>query len=167
VHNDLGNHAKEEKLDEANGEAEAGPVVSVLHNLETVTLEVNIAIKVLLVEGLHGDLLVALVLVSVGLLLEVEVLLDGTAREADLFVLSGGDGRDDQPEETENGEIDDQGKEDGGLETTTDLPADVPWDNDEGGDQGIVVEGISTRAIGREGSVVNCRELEVKVLEAF
>lgn len=162
MHNDLGNHAKEEKLDEANGEAEAGPVVSVLHNLETVTLEVDIAVKVLLVEGLHGDLLVTLVLVFVGLLLEVEVLLDGTAREAGLFVLSGGDGRDDQPEETEDGEIDDEGKEDGRLETTTDLPADVPGDNDEGGDQGVVVEGISTRAIGREGSIVDGRELEMK-----
>lgn len=165
VHNDLGNHAKEEKLDETNGEAEAGPVVSVLHNLETVTLEVDVAVEVLLVESFHGNLLMTLVLVSVGLLLEVEVLLDGTARESNLVVLSGRDGRDDQPPGAEKGEISKEGKEDGSLETTTDLPAEVPGDKDEDGDQAIVVEGIGTRAIGREGSIVNSRELEESVLE--
>lgn len=165
MHNDLGNHAKEEKLDETNGEAEAGPVVSVLHNLETVALKVHVTVEVLLVESFHGNLLVTLVLVSVGLLLEVEVLLDGTTRESNLVVLSGRDGRDDQPPGAEKGEISKEGKEDGSLETTTDLPAEVPGDKDEDGDQAIVVEGIGTRTIGREGSIVNSRELEENVLE--
>ena len=159
VHNDLGNHAKEEELDETKSEAKVGPVMAVLHDLEAVTLEVNIAVEVLLVESLHGDLLVAAVLVSVGLLLEVEVFLNGAARKADLLILSGGDSGDDQPPGTENREVDKEGKEDGGLEAAANLPAQVPGDNDEGRDQRIVVEGIGTRAIRRERSIVNGRTL--------
>jgi hypothetical protein len=157
VHDNLGNHAKEEELDESNGETEAGPVMTVLHGLEAVTLEVDIAVKVHLVEGLHGDLVVATVLDTVGLLLEVEVELDTTVRKADLVVLARADGRDNKPPNGEHRKIDDEGEEDGGLEATTKLPAEPPRDQSQEGDENIVVEGIGTRPIGGKGSVLDGR----------
>jgi hypothetical protein len=155
VHDNLRNHAKEEELDETNGEAEAGPVVAVHHNLEAVTLEVNIAIEVHLVEGLHGDLVAATVLEAVGLLLELEVVLDTTVRKANLLILARADGGDDKPPSGEQGKIDDEGEEDGGLESTANLSAEEPRDSYQDGDEDIVVEGIGTRAIGRKRSVLD------------
>lgn len=155
MHDNLRNHAKEEELDETNGEAEAGPVVAVLHNLEAVTLEVNITIEVHLVEGLHGDLVAATVLEAVGLLLELEVVLDTTVRKANLLILARADGGDDKPPSGEQGKIDDEGEEDGGLESTANLAAEEPRDSYQDGDEDIVVEGIGTRAIGRKRSVLD------------
>jgi hypothetical protein len=167
VHDNLGNHAKEEELNEANGEAEAGPVMTVFHSLEAVTLEVDIAVKVHLVEGLHGDLVVATVLDTVGLLLEVEVVLDTTVRKANLVILARADGRDNKPPNGEHRKIDDEGEEDGGLEATTKLPAEPPRDQGQEGDENIVVEGIGTRTIGGKGSVLDgrvlSREMQVSI----
>lgn len=159
VHDDLRKHAKEEELQEANSEAEVGPVMTILHNVKAVTLEVDISIKVLLVEGLHGDLVVATVLVSVGLLLEVEVVLDGAAGELNLLGLAGRYGRDDQPPNGEDRKIDEDGKEDGSLEATSDLPAEVPGNQNEDRDQDIVVEGIGARAVSGKGGISDGREL--------
>lgn len=159
MHDDLRDHAKEEELDEANGEAEAGPVMAVLHNLEAVTLEVNITIKVHLVESLHGDLVVATVLEAVGLLLELEVVLNTTVRKANLLILARADGGDYKPPSGEQGKIDDEGEEEGGLESTANLSAEEPRDKDQDGDEDIVVEGIGTRAIGRERSILDGRIL--------
>lgn len=155
MHNDFGKHAKEEELDQANGESEARPVVAVLESLETVALEVDVTVKVHLVEGLHGDLVVAAVLEAVRVLLEVEIMLDATAREAGLFVLAGAQGGNDQPPGAEEGEIDDEGKEDGGFEATADLPAHPPWDQSEDRDEDVVVERVGAGAISGEGSVVD------------
>lgn len=159
MHDNLRNHAKEEELDEANGEAEAGPVVAVLHNLEAVTLKVNITIEVHLVEGLHGDLVATTVLEAVGVLLELEVVLDTTVRKANLLILARADRGDYKPPSGKQGKIDDEGEEDGGLESTTNLSAEEPRDKDQDGDENIVVEGIGTRAIGRERGVLDGRVL--------
>lgn len=160
MHDDLGDHAKEEELDEANGEAEASPVMAVLHDLEAVTLEVDFAVKVHLVEGLHGDLVVAAVLEAVRLLLEVEVELDRATRQTDLLGLAGADGGNDQPPDGEEGKVNNESEEDGGLEATTDLPAHVPGHNGEDGDQDIVVEGVGTRAVGGKRSILDGGELK-------
>jgi hypothetical protein len=71
MHDHLGEESKKEEADEANGEAEASPVVAVLEGLEGISLEVNLTIKVHLVEGLHCDLGLATVLEAIGLVLEV------------------------------------------------------------------------------------------------
>lgn len=92
MHNDLGNHASEEELDQAESEAEAGPVVAVLQNLKAVTVEVNLAVKVHLMEGLHGDLVLASILGLILGLLEGEVVLDRAAGELGLLILAGGKG---------------------------------------------------------------------------
>lgn len=128
VHDNLGDHAKEEELDEADSEAEAGPVMAELHNIEAIALEVDLAVKVHLVESLHGDLAVATVLEAVRVLLELEVVLDASTGEAGLLILAGANGGDDQPEGAEEGKVDNEGEEDGGLDATTELPAHVPGD---------------------------------------
>ena len=123
VHDELGNHTEEEVADKTNGEAEASPVVAVLHDLEAVALELDVAVKVHLVKGLHGDAVGATVLVAVRLLLEVEVELDGTAGKASLVGLARADGGDDEPVGSQEREVDNQGEEEGGLEATAHLPA--------------------------------------------
>lgn len=122
MHDHFGKHAKKEVLDQANGEAEAGPIVAVLHDLQAVAIEVDITVKVHLVEGLHGDLVFAMVLGLVLGLLEGEVVLDRLARVAGLFVLARADGRDDEPETGQQRNSGQEGKEDGRLETTSNLP---------------------------------------------
>lgn len=91
MHDDLRNHAEKEELDQTNGEAEAGPVMPVLHDLEAVTVEVDVAVKVHLMEGLHRDLVLAMVLALVLGLLEREVMLNRAPRKLGLLILAGAD----------------------------------------------------------------------------
>lgn len=159
MHDNLGHHAKQEELDKANGEAEADPVMTLLHNLKAVTLELNVAVKVHFVESLHGNLVGATVLETVGILLELEVVLDTTVGKANLLILARADRRDDQPPGSEHRKIDNDSEEEGGLEATTKLPAEPPGNDGQDGDEDIVVEGVGTRAIGGKGSVLDGRVL--------
>lgn len=102
VHDDLGNHVEEEILAKTDGEAEAGPVMPILQNLEGVAVEVDVSVEVHLVEGLYGDLALATVLELVGLILEGQVVLDRSAGISSLLILSGTDGRYGQPEGSED-----------------------------------------------------------------
>lgn len=70
MHDDFGHHAGQEEPEKTNGEAEASPVMSVFHDLESVSIEVDLAVEVHLVESLHWDLVPAPVFLSVRLLLE-------------------------------------------------------------------------------------------------
>lgn len=122
MHDDLGNHAEEEVLDQANGEAEVGPVMAELHDLEAVSVKVDVAVKVHLVEGLHGHLVLAMVLGLVLGLLEGEVVLDALARVLCLFVFARADGGDNQPVGSQQRKTGEEGEEDGSLKTTANLP---------------------------------------------
>ena len=75
MHEHLGKEAGQEEPIEADCELEAGPVVSVFHDFERVTIEVDVAIEVHLVKGLHWDLASSAVLQCVVLIAEVEVVL--------------------------------------------------------------------------------------------
>lgn len=159
MHDELGNHAREEVSDQANSEAEASPVMAVLHHLETVALEVDLTIEVHLVEGLHGDLVLATVFETVGLLLEVKVVLDASVRESGLVSLPRADGGDNEPESSEKGQIDQNREEDKGLEATADLPFHVKRDNNEDGDEEDVAEGVGAGAVGWERGILDGGEL--------
>lgn len=100
VHDDFRDHAKNEVLAKAPGEAEAGPVMSILHDVQAVTVKVNLVVEVHLLERLQGNSVLSIVLGSVGLLLECEVVLDGTAGVLGLLVLSWRQGRNSDPEGT-------------------------------------------------------------------
>lgn len=159
MHDHLGNHASEEEADQTNSEAEASPVMTVLEDLKSIALEVNLTVKVHLVEGLHGDLVLATVLGLVGLVLELEVVLNALVGETSLLILAGANGRDNQPEGSEEREVDEDGEEDKSLEATTDLPLQIVRDTDEDGDEEGVAERVGTRAVRRERSIGNGRRL--------
>lgn len=122
VHDDLGNHVEEKILAEADGEAEAGPVMPILQNLEGIAVEVDISVEVHLVEGLYGNLAFATVLELVGLVFESEVVLDRSAGISGLLILSGTDGRDSQPERSEDWGEQKQAEKYSRLEATPDPP---------------------------------------------
>ena len=122
MHENLGDHASNKELDQAIGETEAGPVVAVLHDVEAVAVEVNLLVEVHLVEGLHGDLVVAAVLELVLGLLEGEVVLHRATGESGLLILARREHGVANPEGGQQREGGEEGKEEGGLETTADLP---------------------------------------------
>jgi len=62
--------------------------MSVFHYLQRIAIEVNLAIEVHIVEGLHGNLAGASVLELVGFVLEGQVVFDRATRERGLFVLA-------------------------------------------------------------------------------
>lgn len=88
MHDKLGNHAQQKKLDQTKGEPKAGPVVTVLHDFKAVAFEVDIAIKVHFVKRLHGDLVGSAILDTIGLFFEVEIELDGSTRKLRLLIAS-------------------------------------------------------------------------------
>ncbi len=91
MHDDLGHHAKEEVLAKTDGETEACPVVSVLQNFKSIAVEIDISVKVHLIESLYGNLVLAVVLGLVSRIFESEVVLDGSAGVFGLLILSGAD----------------------------------------------------------------------------
>lgn len=155
VHDELRNHAQQKVLDQADGEAEASPVVTVLEDLEAVALEVDVTVKVHLVEGLHGDLVGAMVLGTVGLLLELEVVLNGTAGVLGLGVLAGRDGGDSKPPAGQDGKIKEDGEEDEGLDAAANLPPQPEGNAKQEGEQDLVVEGVGAWSIRWEGSILD------------
>lgn len=159
MHQHLRDETKEEVLVETHGEAEVGPVVSELQSLQGITLEVHLAIEVLLVEDLHGNLALATVGSTIMLAVEVQVVLDGATSILGLFVLAGRNGRGDGPEAHQNGDGGEDGEEDGGVETTTDLAGEVPWDKDEESEEEGVGEAIATLRIRGDGGIFDGRIL--------
>jgi len=131
VQQHLRNEAEQEVLKETHGELEVGPIVTVLESLQSIAFEVNLAVEVLLVEDLHGDLALAVVSGTVVLTVEVQVVLNGAAAILGLLSLAGGDGRGDGPESHKNGDCSEDGKEDGGVEASTDLAGQVPGHHDQ------------------------------------
>ena len=162
VHDHLGHHTSEEEPEEGEGEAEAGPVVTVLHNLEAVTVELDVAVEVHLVESLHGDPVLAAVLELVALVLESEVVLDGRTRVASLFVDAGRHGRGDGPEGHEDRNGEDEGEDEPCPEATVQLPGAPGGNTSQEREEDDIVEALSTSSVGGEGSVLDSRVLLLK-----
>lgn len=153
VDDDVLEEVEDDELDEGPGEDPAGPVMAVLEDVKTVTVEVDLAVKVLVDEGLHGDLVVGVPSCAVGLVLEGQVLVDGAAGQLGLLVGSGCQPGGDEPVGDEDGEEEDDDEEDGGPEATTDLPGEPGGDAEEGAAEDEVREGLVAGALGGEGSV--------------
>lgn len=88
VHNNFRRKDEENVLEQAQSKSEASPIVSVLHNLQAISIELNISIKVHAVEGLHWDLVAAVVLGLVGRVLEGKVMLDWATWVSSLLILA-------------------------------------------------------------------------------
>ncbi len=62
--------------------------MSVFHNLEAVPIEINVAIKVHVMESLHWNLVASSIFEFVGLMLEGKVVFDRAAWNSGFFILS-------------------------------------------------------------------------------
>ena len=156
----LGHHASQEVLNQRVREPEIGPIVPLLQNLQAVTLEIDITSKVFLMESLHGNRLLAIVLVLIFLLVESEIVLDGLAREFGLLVFPGGKSRRDNPKSGQDRNINNQGEEDASLPSTSNFPSHVNGHSDEEGEEGGIGEGLATRTVGGKGSIFDRRILQ-------
>jgi hypothetical protein len=125
MHDRLGYKAKKKVLDQSKRKSEVDPIVPQLQDFKSVAVEVHITVEVHLVESLHGDGLLAIVLLFVLRLVEREVMLDGLAGELGLLVLSRSVLRRNDPERTKNWQVHNQREENPCLEATTKLPGDV------------------------------------------
>lgn len=135
MHQHFRDEAQEEVLVETHGEAEVGPVVSEFHALESIALEFHLAIEVLLVENLHGNLALASVRGTVMVTVEVKVVFHGSTSIPGLLGLAGRDRRCDGPENHQNRDCGEDGKENGGVEASTDLTSQVPGDQGQEGEK--------------------------------
>jgi hypothetical protein len=156
VHDDLWCELEENELEQAGGEAEAGPVGSVLHDLKAVAVELDIAVKVQVVEGLHWDLVAATILQPVGLVLEGKVVLDRAAGVLDLLILAWPKAGRNSPECQQDWDGGKKSKEDGRLEASANLPGKVGWDDEEQPKEDGVGEAVRARSVGRKRRVGNC-----------
>lgn len=159
MHDDLWSELEEDELEQADGESEVGPVGSVLEDLETVAIELNIAVEVHVVEGLHWDLGLSAVLELVGLLLEGEVVLDWATWKSDLLVLARAHARHDEPERDEDWDGGEEGKEDGSLQASADLPRHVGGRNEQQRKESDIGERVAAWSIGWERRVGDGWEL--------
>lgn len=159
MHDELRNHAEEEVLDQSKGKAEIRPVMAHLHDLQTVAVEVDLAIEVLLMKRLHGDLMPAIVAVSVLLLVERQVVFDGLVWQLGLLVLSGSKLRREDPEGREDREIHEQGEKEPCLEASTQTPGEVGGNANEERDEQRIREVVGAGSFCGEGSIGNGRIL--------
>jgi len=104
MHDNLRGETEEDEFEKAEGESEGCPIMSVLHDLQTVPVEVNVAIEVHVVEGLQWDLVLPAVSNPIGLILEGQVMFDRAPWISGLFVLAGGEGRCEGPEGEQDGD---------------------------------------------------------------
>jgi hypothetical protein len=149
-------------LDQAESEPWLGPVVAPLEDLQHVAIELHLTIEVLLLEGLDGDLLLAIVCIAVLGLVELEVVFNGLAGQLGLLVHAGGEFRREPPEGAQNGEEQDKSEENPCLEAHAPAPCDVGGDTDEQRDEERVVERLATRALGGQRGIGNGRVLLVR-----
>lgn len=161
VQQQLGNEAKQEVLEETHSELEVGPVVTVLESLQSIPLEVNLAVEVLLVEDLHGDLALAAVGGTVMLAVEVQVVLDWKATVLGLLGLAGRNGRGNSPESHENGNGGENGKEDGGVEPAADLAGQVPRHHDDQENHQAIGEAVAARRVSGDRGILDSRVLNI------
>lgn len=86
--NHLWQEAQEEVLEEAIRQAKIRPVMTILQHLKSVTIELHIAIEILLLKDLDWDLVIALVLLSICVAFECDVTLYWATWELDFRVLA-------------------------------------------------------------------------------
>lgn len=155
VEDDLGNHGQQEELEQTPGEVEGHKVVSVLENVQSIASERHLVVKVQLVEGLVGDLVGARVLLGQRGVMELEVVLDGSAGQLAVVVDSGRDGRDNGPERNEQGKTGEQEEEEEGPDGAANLQVDEEGDAEEDSEEKTVGEVSSTGSISGQGGVLD------------
>lgn len=112
----LRNEAGQEMLVQRPSKTEACPVVSELQDIKSITIKVDLSIKVFLVKSDHGNLALAMIPSTIMFAVESQVVLDRPPGVFCFLVLSGRDGRCNGPKDYQNRNAGEQSKEDGGVE---------------------------------------------------
>lgn len=128
MHDNFWYHPSEEILDQAIRKPEVGPIMALLQDIQTVAIEVHIAVEVHLVEGFHWNSLLAKIFLAVLLLVKGEVVINWLARERSLLVLARRECRSKHPEAGKNGDIHNYGEDYPCLPSSTNFPGAVEWD---------------------------------------
>lgn len=134
------------------GKLKSSPVMPVLHDVQNITLKINLLVKVRVVENLHRDLSVLVFLLKL-LILEVEIVADGFTRELDLFIHPLSEFGFKSPVSDSDGDTEEDDEE------PISLPAvgqrkktlDDPWAKDDGSRELVVGEGCA--AFSRERGI--------------
>jgi hypothetical protein len=155
VHDNFRNEAKQEELEQGSGELEACPIVTVFQNLQTVTVKLDVAGKVHIMESNHRDLVASSVLCLVFLLLECQIVLHWASWVSGLLIFAGRELRVEEPEGNEERNRGEEGKEDGSLQSTANLPCGIVWDTTENGEEGDVGETLSAGGICWKRSILD------------
>lgn len=155
MHDDFWYHAGKEESEQAYREPKVRPIVSVLHDLQRVALEIDSPVEILLVECLHGDLILPAVLDPVLLLSKLQVMLHWPTRVPCLFVLPRRDRGSNAPERDEDRHGSQDGKEDPGEESTTKLSSKVRGNESEQGEENDIRKALASRGVGGKGPVFN------------
>ena len=111
MHDHFRHHTSEEKAKETDGEPEVGPIMTVLQNFQGIALEVDRPIEVHLMESFNWYLALAMVLHSVFLAVELNIMLDWTARKSSFLIFSRRDGGGYVPECSEDRNTGEKSKE--------------------------------------------------------
>ena len=119
--------SEEDEMKNWPREGKARPVMSILHDVEYVTIELNITVQIHLIKCLHWDLVAASPSLPIFILLESDVVLDRVSGKLDLVVDARRIGRYHRPEADQNRQEEDQKEEDGRLETPTKAAGDEDW----------------------------------------
>lgn len=110
----LRKETSQEMLVQLPGETEACPVMSVFKDLQSITLEVNLSIKVLFKESCHGDLALSVVLDTIMLTVEIEVVLNRASGIFRLFIFARRCRRGNGPEDYQDGDCGEDGEKESG-----------------------------------------------------
>lgn len=155
MQNNLWNHTSHKEPHETDSEPEARPVVPVFQDLKSIALEVDLTSEVLLVEGLHWDLVASIVFLLVLLLVECEVVFNWLAWKLGLLVLARREAGCAHPEGSEDRETGEEEEEEPRLPTPAYHTLEVPRNTSEESDKCIVVEVVAARTVGWEGSILD------------
>lgn len=166
MHNGLWNKPRQKVPKQPDREAEIRPVVPVLEHVEHVALDVDRAVEIPLPEALHRNLAPAAKLGAVLLAVEVEVRLDGLAGQLGLVRLARRHARRKGPVGDEDGEEGEEREEQPCLEAAVQLTREVPWHDEQGGDEEDVTEGVAAGTVGGEGRVLDGGVLAVASIES-
>lgn len=131
MHNDFRGELEENELEQADGESEAGPVGTVLEDLEAVAIKLDIALKVHVVESLNWDLGPSTVLELIGVILEGEVVLDWATRKFHFLILARAESRVEVPEGNQERDRGEEAEKNRRLQTAADFPGRVCWNNEQ------------------------------------
>jgi hypothetical protein len=122
MHDHLRGETEKDEFEEAESKSEARPIVPVLQYLKAVAIEVDVPIKVHVVERLKGNLVSSTILGLIGVMLEGQVVLDWATRKLDFLVLAWAERRRDSPEGHQDRDGGEEAKEDCGLQAASDFP---------------------------------------------